>query len=159
MKAVESTEAKEKSIKRMKIDEELFEQIQRRLPPESEIRLKQLRAERQAETLSESEHIELLALLDAVEQQDALRIKALNQLAERTGRDLADLAKEFGIGSARSSICSDSLWWSENSPRLVVEENRGKYIAVVNKETFFGNTYQEAKKKETATTTGFCCKE
>ena len=99
MKAVESTEAKEKSIEQMKIDEELLEQIQRRLPPESEIRLKQLRAERQAETLSESEHTELLVLLDAVEQQDAVRIKALGQLAQRTGRDLADLANELGIGN------------------------------------------------------------
>ena len=99
MKVVESTEAKEKSTEQMKIDEELFEQIQRRLPPRSEIRLKQLRAERQAETLSESEHAELLALLNAAEQQDAVRIKALGQLAQRTGRDLADLANELGIGN------------------------------------------------------------
>ena len=41
----------------------------------------------------------------------------------------------------------DLTWWSENSPKLVVEENLGKYVAVVNKEAFFGDTYQEAKKK------------
>jgi len=44
----------------------------------------------------------------------------------------------------------DFAWWAENSPKLVVEENRGKYIAVVNKEPFFGNTYEEAKQKAIA---------
>ena len=65
----------------------------------------------------------------------------------------------FSVKSGKSSeeearqsrlIHEDSLWWSENSPRLVVEENRGKYIAVVNKETFFGDTYQEAEEKASA---------
>ena len=41
----------------------------------------------------------------------------------------------------------DFIWWSDNSPRLVVKENRGKYIAVVNKEAFLGNTYKEAEAK------------
>ncbi len=45
---------------------------------------------------------------------------------------------------------ADLLWWSENSPQLVVEENRGKYLAVVNQEAIFGETYQEAKKKAMA---------
>ena len=44
----------------------------------------------------------------------------------------------------------DFVWWSDHSPKLVVEENRGKHIAVVNKEVFFGDTYQEAKKKAMA---------
>ncbi|MFQ6041690.1 MAG: DUF5678 domain-containing protein [Candidatus Poribacteria bacterium] len=44
----------------------------------------------------------------------------------------------------------DFAWWAENSPKLVVEENRGKYIAVVNKEAFFGETYQEAEQKAIA---------
>ena len=44
----------------------------------------------------------------------------------------------------------DLTWWSENSPKLVVEENRGKYIAVVNKEAIFGDSYQEAQKKAMA---------
>ena len=44
----------------------------------------------------------------------------------------------------------DFAWWAENSPKLVVKENRGKYIAVVNKEPFFGDTYQEAEQKAIA---------
>ncbi len=44
----------------------------------------------------------------------------------------------------------DFAWWAGNSPKLVVEENRGKYIAVVNKEPFFGNTYEEAEQKAIA---------
>jgi len=44
----------------------------------------------------------------------------------------------------------DLTWWSENSPKLVVEANLGKYVAVVNKEPFFGDTYQEAKEKAIA---------
>lgn len=77
----------------------LLKQIQSKLPPEFEIRLKQLRRKCQAETLTESEHAELLTLLDAVEEQDVLRIKALSQLAQKTGKHLADLAKELGLGN------------------------------------------------------------
>ena len=45
---------------------------------------------------------------------------------------------------------ADLTWWSENSPKLVVEENLGKYVAIVNQEAIFGDTYQEAKKKAMA---------
>ena len=44
----------------------------------------------------------------------------------------------------------DLVWWTENAAKFFVDENRGKHIAVINKEAFFGDTYQEAKKKATA---------
>lgn len=77
----------------------LLKQIQSNLPPELEIRLKQLREKRQAETLTESEHAELLTLLDKVEQWNISRIEALSHFARITGRRLADLAKELGLGN------------------------------------------------------------
>ena len=77
----------------------LLKQIQSSLPPELETRFKQLREKRQAETLTESEHAELIKLLDEVEQWNVSRIEALSQLAQKTGRRLADLAKELSIGN------------------------------------------------------------
>ena len=44
----------------------------------------------------------------------------------------------------------DLAWWTENSTKFFVDKNRGKHIAVVNKEPFFGDTYQEAKEKAIA---------
>ncbi len=45
---------------------------------------------------------------------------------------------------------ADLLWWSENSPRIVVEANCGKYVAVVNQEAFLGETYEETEEKAKA---------
>ena len=45
----------------------------------------------------------------------------------------------------------DFVWWCDNSTKFFVEENRGKHIAVVNKDVFFGNTYEEAEEKASAT--------
>ena len=45
---------------------------------------------------------------------------------------------------------TDFIWWCDNSPKFVIPENRGKYIAVVNQEAFLGNTYQEAEEKAIA---------
>ncbi len=47
-------------------------------------------------------------------------------------------------------IHEDFVWWCDNSAKFFVEENRGKHIAVVNQEVFFGDSYQEAKKKAMA---------
>lgn len=58
-------------------------------------------------------------------------------------------ASEEEIREARLSQ-EDLTWWSEISPKLVVEENLGKYVAVVNKEAFFGDTYGEAEEKAKA---------
>ena len=45
---------------------------------------------------------------------------------------------------------ADFIWWCDNAAKFFVEENRGKHVAVVNKETFFGNTYDEADEKARA---------
>ncbi len=45
---------------------------------------------------------------------------------------------------------ADLLWWSENSPRIVVEANCGEYVAVVNQEAFLGETYEETEEKAKA---------
>ena len=62
----------------------------------------------------------------------------------KKGKISEEEAREYEL------LKADTAWWSENSATFFVEENRGKYIAVVNKEAFFGDTYQEAKKKAIA---------
>ena len=44
-------------------------------------------------------------------------------------------------------IEKDFIWWADHSAPFFVEENRGKHIAVVNREVFFGDTYEEAEDK------------
>ncbi len=48
-------------------------------------------------------------------------------------------------------IDEDLVWWTENSAQFFVEENRGKHIAIVNKEAFLGDTYEVAEEKAMAT--------
>lgn len=43
----------------------------------------------------------------------------------------------------------DFVWWADNLPKLS-EGNRGKFMAVVNQEVFFGDTYEEAEGKAKA---------
>ena len=43
----------------------------------------------------------------------------------------------------------DFAWWADNLPKLS-EGNRGKFMAVVNQEVFFGDTYEEAEEKAKA---------
>ena len=43
----------------------------------------------------------------------------------------------------------DFVWWADNLPKLS-EGNRGKFMAVVNQEVFFGDTYEDAEEKAKA---------
>jgi hypothetical protein len=72
-------------------------QINQAIPPELQARFNELVAKRQAFTLTDAEHAELLQLTDQIEQRDAERIEALGKLAQLRGRSLPEIMKDLGI--------------------------------------------------------------
>ncbi len=72
-------------------------QINQAIPPERQARFNELVAKRQAFTLTDAEHAELLQLTDQIEQRDAERIEALGKLAQLRGRSLPEIMKDLGI--------------------------------------------------------------
>jgi fructose-1-phosphate kinase PfkB-like protein len=76
---------------------ELLVHISGRLPEEVQRRYDELIAKRDAETLSDAEHAELLRLTKQVEAFDVARVEALSQLAARRGVTLSALMRQLGI--------------------------------------------------------------
>jgi hypothetical protein len=73
----------------------LLQIINRRLPATEQQRLDYLRLQLEAETITEPERQELLALSDRLEQQDAERAEALFQLAQLRNVNFTDVLQEF----------------------------------------------------------------
>ncbi len=69
--------------------------IQRRLPPQEQARLNTLRQRLADETITETEHQELIAFIDPIEQMDADRVEAMIQLAQLRKVDLNTIIQEF----------------------------------------------------------------
>lgn len=78
-------------------ESKLLQKINRGLPAELDQRYRELVAKRRAETMSDSEHQELLSLTDDVEKWQAERVGYLVKLAERRGVSLPDLMDDLGI--------------------------------------------------------------
>lgn len=76
---------------------ELLLKINQGVPADLQARYQALIAKRQTETLSPSEHKELLQLTEAVEQWDAKRIELLTELAGVRGVTLTALMRQLGI--------------------------------------------------------------
>ena len=83
-------------------ESELLKEINRGLPPEIWQRYDELVAERRDETLTESEHRELLALGDQIEAAHVHRIALLAELARLRGVELDALMKQLGIGPRKT---------------------------------------------------------
>jgi alkylhydroperoxidase family enzyme len=75
----------------------LLEKINRGLPAEQLQRFLRLQERREAETLTEAEHIELMALIAAIEQLDAERVHNLGELAHLRKIPVRQLMRELGI--------------------------------------------------------------
>ena len=75
----------------------LLEQINSGLPEEFWRRYHELTDKRRAETLTSSEHSELISLSDRVEALNARRIESLAELARLRKTTLRALAHELGI--------------------------------------------------------------
>jgi hypothetical protein len=69
--------------------------IHRRLPPQEQVRLNVLRQQLADETITETEHQELLAFIDPIEQMDADRVAAMIQLAQLRKVALNTIIQEF----------------------------------------------------------------
>jgi hypothetical protein len=69
-----------------------------RLPDKTQKRFNQLRRRLHAETLTQSEEVELQKLWQTVEQMNVNRLEALIELSQKRGTDLHTLMDELGIG-------------------------------------------------------------
>jgi hypothetical protein len=78
---------------------ELLLRINGRLPEDVQRRYAELIARRDAETLGDEEHQELLRLTKQVEALDGARVEALSQLASRRGVTLSALMRQLEIAS------------------------------------------------------------
>src|SRR2546422_6245364 len=78
---------------------QLLLRINGRLPEDVQRRYAELIAKRDAETLGDEEHQELLRLTKQVEAFDVARVEALSQLASRRGVTLSALMRQLEIAS------------------------------------------------------------
>ena len=76
---------------------ELLLHINAHLPKDVQRRYDELIAKRDAETLGDEEHAELLRLMQHVEAFDVLRVEALSKLASRRGVTLSALMRQLEI--------------------------------------------------------------
>jgi hypothetical protein len=75
----------------------LLEKINRGLPTEQLQRFLQLQERREAETLTESEHQELMTLIADIERLDAERVHYLGELAQLRKIPVRQLMRELGL--------------------------------------------------------------
>lgn len=85
-----------------KNEAELLRNINRGMPDELQNRYRKLIAGRRSETLTESEHAELLHLTNQVEKYDTERLKYLTELARIQKISLTELLDELGIEPAHT---------------------------------------------------------
>lgn len=78
-------------------ESELLLKINQGIPAELQHRFNELIAKRQALTLTQAEHAELIQLGDHIEQLDAERIEHLAALAKLRQRSLTELMQDLGI--------------------------------------------------------------
>ena len=76
---------------------ELLQKINRGISPDTQKRYDELIAKRQAETLTDDEHRELLELSEQVELLEAQRLEYLAELARLRGISLIELMENLGI--------------------------------------------------------------
>ena len=76
-------------------EERLIGIIQQRLPEASQTRLESLRKRLAEETITETEHQELIEFVEQVEQRDVQRAEAMVQLAQLRGVELSVIVQEF----------------------------------------------------------------
>jgi hypothetical protein len=78
--------------------------IERRLAPEAQTRLNDLRQRLADETITEAEHQELLTFIDPIEQMDAERVEAMIQLAQLRQVNLNTIIQEFLPNPQKSHV-------------------------------------------------------
>jgi hypothetical protein len=79
----------------------LLERINEGLPDETWTRYEALKEKRDAETLTDAEHEELIRLSDEIEIWNARRLEAVAELAKLRGVPFPELVKQLGLGPRR----------------------------------------------------------
>ena len=97
MSQVITLQARRKAPSLPKNESELLLRINQGLPLDVQKRFDELVAKRQAETLTQNEHQELLDLTDRIEKSDARRVEYMAKLANLRGISLPTLMKELDI--------------------------------------------------------------
>jgi hypothetical protein len=77
---------------------ELLARINEGLPESTWMRYHALKEKRDAETLTDAEHAELIRLVNEVEGWNVRRLEAAAELAKREGEPFRDLVKQLGLG-------------------------------------------------------------
>lgn len=90
-------QAQHKAPSLSKDEAELLLKINQGLSLDTQKRFDELVSKRQAETLTQSEHQELLGLTDQIEKLDAERVKYLADLAQLRGTSLTALMADLEI--------------------------------------------------------------
>jgi hypothetical protein len=78
---------------------EILQRINEGLPPATWERYEALKAKRDAETLTDAEHQELLRLVNEVEGWNARRLTWVAELAQRRGTPFPELVQQLGLGA------------------------------------------------------------
>lgn len=97
MSQVMTLQAKRKAPCLSADETELMLTINQGLSPDMQMRFDELVVRRQAETLTQEEHQELLSLIDQIEKADAERMKYMAELARIRGVSLEVLMEELEI--------------------------------------------------------------
>jgi len=100
MSQVISLQAKRKSPCLSQKETELLLKINKGLPEKTRKRFDELNKKRQAETLTPSEHKELLTLIQRIEKSDSKRIGYVTELARIRGISLTEMMKQSEIFSS-----------------------------------------------------------
>lgn len=82
-----------------KAEATLLRQINQGLSDEVQARFDELKAKRQAELLTVTEHEELIVLVEQIEQRDVERLEALTKLAQLRGVSVRTLMQQLGLRS------------------------------------------------------------
>jgi hypothetical protein len=80
-------------------ESELLQRINQGLPETTWARYEVLKGKRDAETLTEAEHQELIRLVDEVEGWNVRRLELVADLATLRGVRFQDLVRELGLGA------------------------------------------------------------
>lgn len=97
MSQVIALQAQHKAPNLSKDETELLLKINQRLPFDFQKRFDELVTKRQTETLTPTEHQELLHLTDQIEKSDAERVKYMADLARLRGVSLTTLMEQLQI--------------------------------------------------------------
>lgn len=89
--------AKRRAASLSKDETTLLHQVNQGLPEVIQVRFQELKEQRDAATLTPSEHDELLAIIDQIEARDVERLQALTELAQLRNMSVRQLMQQLSL--------------------------------------------------------------